>query len=69
MVSVFVWRVLLCGCETWTLGKEENSKLLDVYMVKNEEKVIDGVSKEEVPNRIKVNITLLDTITKRKDER
>lgn len=45
--------VLLCGCETWTFGKEEKDRItvfkIYVWGRKNERiKWVDGVTNEEV---------------------
>ena len=70
MVKVLVWPVVLCGCETWTLRKEEINRLkaLEMWMWRKLEKIKwqDKIRNDEVLTIVDENRCLIRTIGERK---
>src|SRR6201996_4704757 len=70
MIKTLVWPVLLYGCETWTLTKEERSQLeaFDMWAWRKIQKVHwrDRKTNEEILIMVGEKRTLMGTITNRK---
>ena len=70
MVKVLIWPVVLYGCETWTLLKEERDRLqaLEMWVWRGLEKISwnDKISNEKVLERVNKKNCLVTTIIQRK---
>ena len=70
MVKVLVWPVVLYGCETWTLRKEESDRLqaLEMWIWRRLEKIswTQKISNEEVLKKVEEKRGLMETIHQRK---
>src|SRR3989442_2040062 len=69
MVKVLIWRVVLYGCETWTLLQDEINRLeaLGVWLWRGLEKISwrDKIRNDEVFARVKEERCLIRTIRQR----
>lgn len=65
----YVWIVLLCGRQTWTVGKRNDVRTEDfeIRMCRRMKRInwINRGSNEEVVKRIRGNRTFLDIVIKR----
>ena len=70
LVKTLVWSVLLYGCETWTLGKEEKRRIeaFEMWVWRRMIKVSwkDKVTNDEVLRLVGQRRMLLETILERK---
>src|SRR6476469_6602766 len=70
LVKTLVWPVVLYGCETWTMKKEEINRLnvFEMWVWRRMEKVswTDKRSKEQVLNSMNEKSSLVKTIRDRK---
>src|SRR3989442_1980098 len=69
MVKVLIWRVVLYGCETWTLLQDEINRLeaLGVWLWRGLEKISwrDKIRNDEVFARVMEERCLIGTIRQR----
>lgn len=70
IVKTLIWTILLYGCETWTLKKDDIRKLeaLEMWIWRRMEKIswVDKVSNEEVLERVGVHRQLINALRNRK---
>jgi hypothetical protein len=70
LVKCYIWSVALCGAETWTLGKVDQTYLesFDMWCWRRMEKIswTDRVRNEEVLHRVKEESNIVHTIKRRK---
>ena len=72
MVKVLVWPVVLYGCKTWTLRKEEINRIeaLEMWLWRSLKKIKwqDNISNDEVLTTVNENRCLITTIGEREKE-
>src|SRR6476469_6654883 len=70
LVKTFVWPVVLYGCETWTMRKDEINRLnaFEMWVWRTMEKVIlmDKMTNKQVLSSINEKTSLIKTIWDRK---
>jgi hypothetical protein len=70
LVKCYIWRIALCGAETWTLRKIDQKYLesFEMWCWRRMEKIswTDRVRNEEVLHRVKKQRNIVHTIKRRK---